>query len=90
MNCKRTRKTLCFDSDEYSKEKGVRKAIQDDDALPNSENERFKVGAEYGALLEVYMCEHLPTLRNSAQQKNAYLLKDFIEPRFGQMNRSRR
>jgi integrase len=82
VNGKRTRKTLCFDSDEYPNETSVRKAIQTQVALANTQNERAKVGAKFGAIAELYRREHPPTLRNSTRQKNAYLLKDFIEPRW--------
>ena len=82
VNGKRTRKTLCFESDKYPTEGSVRKAIQTQVALANTKNERAKVAAKFGALTELYRREHLPTLRNSTRHKNAYLLKDYIEPRW--------
>ena len=82
VNGKRTRKTLCFESDKYPTEASVRKAIQTQVALVNTGNERSKVAAKFGAITELYRLEHLPTLRNSTQHKNAYLLKDYIEPRW--------
>jgi integrase len=82
VNGKRSRKTLCFDSVEYPTEDSVRKAIQTQVVLANSGNERAKVAAKFGAVAELYRREHLPTLRNSTRQKNAYLLRDFIEPRW--------
>ncbi len=79
---KRTRKTLCFDSDEYPTEASVRTAIQTQVALANKENERAKVGAKFGAITELYRANHLPTLRHSTQTTNGYLLKNYIEPRW--------
>jgi integrase len=83
VNGKRTRKTLCFESDKFPTEASVRKAIQTQVALANTQNERSKVGAKFGAITELYRLEHIPTLRNSTQHKNRYLLRDFIEPRWG-------
>lgn len=81
-NGKRTRKTLCFDSDKYPTEASVRKAIQTQVALANTQNERAKVGAKFGAITELYRAKHLPTLRHSTQTTNGYLLKNYIEPRW--------
>ncbi|MGA2809144.1 MAG: site-specific integrase [Terracidiphilus sp.] len=82
MNDKRTRKTLCFDSDEYPTEASVRKAIQTQVVLANTKNERAKVGAKFGAITGLYREKHLPTLRHSTQITNGYLLKNYIEPRW--------
>lgn len=82
VNGNRTRKTLCFDSDKYPTEASVRKAIQTQVALANTQNERAKVGAKFGAITELYRARHLPTLRHSTQNTNAYLLKNYIEPRW--------
>jgi integrase len=82
VNGKRTRKTLIFEADKYPTEAFVRNAIQTQVALANSQNERSKVAAKFGAIAELYRREHLPTLRNSTRQKNAYLLRDFIEPKW--------
>ncbi len=82
MNGKRSRKTLCFDSDKYPTEASVRREIQTQVALANTQNERVKVGAKFGAITEVYRAEHLPTLRHSTQETNSYLLKNYIEPKW--------
>jgi integrase len=82
VNGTRTRKTLIFESDSHPTEASVRKAIQTQVALANSQNERSKVAARFGALTDLYRREQLPNLRNSTRQKNAYLLRDFIEPKW--------
>ena len=82
VNGKRTRKTLCFDSVDFPTEDSVRKAIQTQVVLANTDSGRAKVAAKFGAVADVYRREHLPTLRNSTRQKNSYLLRDFIEPRW--------
>jgi integrase len=82
VNGTRKRKTICFESDEYPTEASVRTAIQTQVVLANTQNERSKVGAKFGAVAVLYRTEHLPTLRNSTRHKNAYLLKDYIEPRW--------
>jgi integrase len=78
-NGKRYQKSLYFDSDDYPTQADVRKAIQTQVALANTENERAKVGAKFGAITGLYRSEHLPTLRHSTQQTNGYLLKNYIE-----------
>ena len=82
VNGKRTRKTIIFPSDTHPTETSVRKAIQSQVALANSDSERAKVGAKFGVITELYRAKHLPTLRHSTQQTNKYLLKDYIEPRW--------
>lgn len=83
-NGTRTRKTLIFNSDEYPTEASVRKAIQTQVALANADSERSKVAAKFGALIDLYRREKLPELRNSTRQKNAYLLRDYIQPKWAE------
>jgi integrase len=82
VNGKRTQKSLYFQKVDYPTQASVRKAITTQVDLVNSGNERSKVGAKFGAITELYRTKHLPTLRNSTRHKNAYLLKDYIEPRW--------
>ncbi len=82
QNGKRYQKSLYYDTDDYPTEALVRKAIQTQVVLANTENERAKVGAKFEAITELYRSEHLPTLRHSTQQTNGYLLKNYIEPRW--------
>jgi len=83
---KRTRKTIIFPvNSEYPTEKAVRKAIQTQVTLANSDSERSKVAATFGAITELYRSEHLPTLKHSTQSTNKYLLKDYIEPRWAEL-----
>jgi len=82
VNGQRTWKSLYFLPDEYPTEASVRKAIQTQVALVNTENQRHKVGAKFGEITELYRVEHLPTLRHSTQQTNGYLLRDYIKPRW--------
>jgi integrase len=79
VNGNRKRKTLCFPSDEYPTESSVRKAIQTQVTLANTENERHKVAAKFGAITDLYRAEHLPGLRHSTKGTNTYLLKNYIE-----------
>jgi integrase len=81
-NGKRTRKTLHFPGDQYRTEAAIRKAIQGQVALANSDSDRAKVGAKFGTITELYRSQHLPSLRPSTQSTNKYLLKEYIEPRW--------
>jgi hypothetical protein len=85
VNGTRKRKTLIFDSAEYPTEKAVRKAIQTQVALVNSESDRAKVAAKFGAITALYRVEHLPTLKHSTRSTNEYLLRDYIEPQWSEM-----
>jgi integrase len=82
VNGQRKRKTIIFDAAEYRTEKDVRKAIQGQVALANTDNARHKVGATFGDIITIYRRDHLPTLRHSAQIKARYLLDRFIEPKW--------
>ena len=79
---KQKQKSLYFDGNEYPTEGSVRKATQLQVALANTENDRHKVGIKFGTIAALYRNEHLPTLRKSTRDKNAYLLRDFIEPKW--------
>jgi hypothetical protein len=50
--------------------------------LQNKRSQRIKVDAVFGALCALYRREHLPTPRHSTQSTNAYLIRDYIEPRW--------
>jgi integrase len=80
INGKQRQKSLYFQSDEYPTKASVRKATQLQVALANSDNDRHKVGVNFGTITALYRSAHLPTLRKATRDKNAYLLKDFIEP----------
>jgi len=82
VNGKQHQKSLYFQSDMYPTKTSVRKATQLQVALVNSDNDRHKVGVKFGTITALYRNEHLPTLRKSTRQKNAYLLRDFIEPQW--------
>ena len=80
VNGKRKQKSLYFDGSEYPTEASVRKATQNQVALVNTNNERHKVAAKFGAIIALYRTEHLPTLRHSTQSTNRYLIDDYVEP----------
>lgn len=82
VNGKQHQKSLYFQSDEYPTKTSVRKSIQQQVALANSDNDRHKIGVTFGTIAALYRSEHLPTLRKSTRQKNAYLLRDYIEPKW--------
>lgn len=82
VNGKRIRKTLCFAADTHPTEASVRKAIQTQVALANTESQRPKVAAKFGMVTALYRAKHLPTLRHSTRQANSYLLKNYIEPKW--------
>ena len=64
-NGKRTPKSLHCKRVEYPTQASVRKARTTRACLPNSGNERSKVGTKFGAIMELYQAKHLPTLRHS-------------------------
>ena len=82
VNGERTQQSLYFKSGEYPTQASVKKAIQLQVAQVNTNSERSKVDAKFGVITALYRSEHLPGLRHSTQEKNAYLLKDYIEPRW--------
>lgn len=82
VNGKQKQKSLYFDGHEYPTKASVRKATQLQVALANTENERHKVAVKFGTIATLYRTEHLPTLRKSTRDKNAYLLRDYIEPKW--------
>jgi hypothetical protein len=51
-------------------------------ALANSDSERSKIGVNLGTITALYRNERLPTLRKSTRERNAYFLRDFIEPKW--------
>jgi integrase len=80
VNGKQHQKSLYFQGSEYPTKASVQKAINPQIVMANGEeNQRAKIGAKFGAIAALYRREHLPTLRKSTREKNAYLLKDFIE-----------
>lgn len=84
VNGKRSRKTLCFAPDEYPSEASVRKAIQSQVALVNTNADHAKVAAKLGTLTELYRAKHLPSLRHSSRRTITYLLSSYIEPRWSE------
>jgi integrase len=82
VNGKRKQKSLYFEGVEYPTTSSVRKAIELQVTLANSDSQRAKVGAKFSALTLLYRNEHLHTLRHSTRQKNDYLLRDHVEPRW--------
>jgi integrase len=86
LNGKQRQKSLYFAGDEYPTKASVKKAINPQIVMANGDkNQRAKIGAKFGAITALYRREHLPALRKSTREKNAYLLKDFIEPKWTDM-----
>lgn len=80
---KQKQKSLYFNGSEYPTQASVKKAINPQIIMANGEaSQRAKIGAKFNAITELYRAEKLPTLRKSTREKNAYLLKDFIEPKW--------
>jgi integrase len=82
VNDKRKFKSLYFSGSEYPTEGSVRKALELAIVQRNSDHDREKVDAKFGAVTALYRDWHLPNLRHSTQQTNRYLLASYIEPRF--------
>ena len=88
-NGKRYQKSVYYDvGAKYPTQASVRKALQTQVVLANrnEQTERAKIGAKFGAITALYRSEHLPTLRHSTQQTNGYLLKNYIEPRWSDVD----
>jgi integrase len=82
---KRHQKSLTFSGSKYPSEMDVRKAIELTVVQMNSGSERARVEGLFGAVIDLYRKDHLPNLEPSTQQTNSYLLKNYIEPKFGKV-----
>jgi integrase len=80
---KRFQRTEMYDCALYRTEKDVRKAIELTVSQVNSGTAGERADATFGTIINLYRAEHLPTLARSSRDLNAYLLKDYVEDRFG-------
>jgi hypothetical protein len=87
VNGKRSQKSLYFEGDTHPTQVSVRKAIQLQVALANTENERSKIGVKFGVITTLYRSKHIPTLRKSTREKMR-TCSGTLSSQSGQMNHS--
>jgi integrase len=82
-NGKRHQRTEVYDGATCKTEKDVRKAIELTVSQINSGTPGERADAKFSAVTALYRKEHLPTLEHSSQLSSKYLLRDYIEDKFG-------
>jgi len=73
-----------FDSAIYKTERDVRKAVQGQLATLNANTLAGRVNMTFGALIDRYLADELPTLKHSTQNTNRSLLNLHIRPRWSE------
>ena len=82
-NGKRYQKTQTLDGAEYPTEKEARRAIELTVSQVNAGAGSAKADVKFSYIAALYRTEHLAELEHVTIQHNTYLLRDYIEPRFG-------
>jgi integrase len=83
VNGKRRQPCETFDGDQYPTESSVRIAIELTVSQINAGTAGERADATFGTITAIYRKDHLPELEHSTQEMNSYLLRNYVEAKFG-------